>query len=179
MVHQIGTGFRRPILTNEFYIWFNLPLELNQGRIAGWFWNKCGYWWSVSLSSWWCPVDTVSSDGTRSSSRFECFLNFIASSCDSSEDFDSLVMFGLVGGGLVVELFAVKFSSLSQLKFSLFKSTSSSSSSTFDFSSPFFSSSSFFCFWSLLSSRMSQMWNPDVGLVDVGSFMLSKNLRIY
>lgn len=161
----------------------SLPFELNHGRIAGWFWNKCGYWWIVSFSSWWWP-EVASNDGRTSVSCFECLLCFFKSftpSDDSRGDCVSLVI-GLVGDGLCFLLIECSFltSSLPQLKFSFFISISSSLSSTiFNFSfSSFEFSWCFFCCFSLFSSRISQIWKPEVGFVDVGIFMLSRNLWI-
>ena len=159
----------------------NSPFELNHGRIAGWFWNRCGYWWIVSFSSWWWPADTSNEDRS-SMSCLGCFFSFFRSFTSmevSRGDCESLVI-GLVGDGLCFLLVdvSVLVSSLSQLKFSFFISISSSSS-IFDLSSLSFDSfCCFFCCFSLLSSRISQMWKPEVGFVDVGSFMLSRNLWI-
>lgn len=129
------------------------PFELNQGRIAGWFWNKCGYWWIVSLSNWRSAVISLSC--------LKCFFNFFnsfASRDDSIGDFEGL------GLGLCLLLTDSLFT------FSIFIPIASSSC---DFCSWFWFESSFL---SLLSSRISQMWKPDVGFVDVGSFMLSRKL---
>lgn len=131
-----------------------LPFELNHGRMAGWFWNKCGYWWIVSLSNWRSAVIS------RSLSCLKCFFSFFnsfTSRDDSSGDSDRLI-----GGlGLLVD---------SQLTLSAFTAIESSS---FDFCSWFWFEST--CL-SLFSSKISQMWKPDDGFVDVGSFMLSRNL---
>ena len=146
------------------------PFEVNQGLIAGWFWKSGGYWWRLSLSRscccccWWL-VAVVMFWSRDSFSFIALWWTFFLAIFSCSTDGEFRVMVGLDSDS---SLFVFSFAD-----------DSTSSSQLFSFRCSFCTISIFFVFFdSLFSSRMSLMWKPEVALVDLGNFMLSRNLWI-
>lgn len=140
----------------------NSPLWLNHGLMAGWLWKSWGYWCIVSLSKcWWC---CWFDDESRSS--FWCLIGDEV----SSEDCDSVEISCWLAGDDVRRCFRDDRSILSEFSQLFCCSSSLASSDSI--------ARSFFGFLSLLSSKISQMWNPDEVFVVVGNFILSRKLWV-